>query len=64
VDTGGIGDVFVRAGCRGWLCALDIEGPGEFAFEGDTAVIAASVFKVLMAVEFLLPGGRRPAGPA
>ena len=53
MDTGVIGDVFRRAGCRGWLCALDIDGPGEVTHEADAVVVAASVFKVMVAFEFL-----------
>jgi beta-lactamase class A len=52
VDTGDIEDAFARAGCRGWLCALDVDGPGEVALLDDAVVVAASVFKVVVALEF------------
>jgi beta-lactamase class A len=71
-DGGGIADVFRAAGCDGWLCALDVDGPGEVAHGADTVVVAASVFKVLVALEFFrrvgagdLDGGERVRlGPA
>ena len=31
---------------------MDVDGPGEVAIDGDAAVVAASVFKVLVAVEY------------
>jgi beta-lactamase class A len=47
-----IAQTFADAGCQGWLCALDVDGPGEVSLDPDTVVVAASVFKVLVAVEF------------
>jgi beta-lactamase class A len=72
VDAGDIGGLFASAGCRGSLCALDVDGPGEVAIDGDAAVVAASVFKVLVAVEYfrqaadggLDPGERVRLDPA
>ena len=52
VEVADIEDAFDRVGCRGWLCALALDGPGEMALHGDAVVVAASVFKVVVAVEF------------
>jgi beta-lactamase class A len=45
------GPLFARTGCRGWLCVADIDGPGEISAGGDEPVVAASVFKVAVALE-------------
>lgn len=45
------GRLFARAGCQGWLCAADIDGEGEVSVGGDEPVVAASVFKVAVALE-------------
>src|SRR5512133_607262 len=41
---------------RRWLCALDIDGPGVVAVDADQPVVAASVFKVLVALQFFASG--------
>lgn len=43
---------FARAGCRGWLHVREVEGTGEVELDSDEPVVAASVFKVLVALEF------------
>jgi beta-lactamase class A len=52
MDGGIIDEVFARAGCRGWLSAQEVDGPGEVALGGDEPVVAASVAKVPVALEF------------
>ncbi|MFI6596710.1 serine hydrolase [Nonomuraea sp. NPDC050536] len=65
---------FMIQGCEVRLCVLDIDGPGLVEQGADEPVLAASVFKVLVALEAfrLMPGGRervlvrpgdRTAGP-
>ena len=63
MDTGPLADLFHRAGCQGWLCALDIDGPAEVALDATVPVVAASVFKVTVALEFFrqVAGGRLEA---
>lgn len=46
-----IEQVFAAAGCAGALCVQDREGQHEVAVAADQPVVAASVFKVLVAVE-------------
>lgn len=68
----GFGQLFARAGCRGWLCAAGIDGEGEVSADGDEPVVAASVFKVAVALEvftqaatgLLDPGKRIRVSPA
>ncbi|HEV7963655.1 MAG TPA: serine hydrolase [Actinoplanes sp.] len=43
---------FARAGCRGWLHVREVDGAGEVELDSDEPVVAASVFKVLVALEF------------
>lgn len=45
------GELFAVAWCRGWLCAAGIEGDGEVSAGDDELVVAASVFKVAVALE-------------
>jgi beta-lactamase class A len=45
------GELFSRAGCRGWLCVADVDGDGEISAGGDELVASASVFKVIVALE-------------
>lgn len=60
----GFGQLFTRAGCQGWLCAADIDGAGEVSAGGDEPVVAASVFKVAVALEVFTQavGGRLDPG--
>jgi len=44
-------ELFARAGCRGWLCVQEVDGHGEVACGADEPVAAASVFKVVVALE-------------
>ena len=77
-DDEDLSRLFAQAGCRGWLCVSDVDGPGEVSAGGDEPVVAASVFKVAVALEVLtqganglldlservrVPPGRRTAGP-
>jgi beta-lactamase class A len=48
-----IGELFERAGCRGWLCVLAVDDDREVAVGADELVVAASVFKVTVALEVL-----------
>lgn len=43
---------FAEAGCRGWFHVRDVVGPGEVGLGPDEPVVAASVIKVLIALEF------------
>ena len=47
-----LSDVFAAAGCDGFLHVRDIDGDGEVSLEPDALVVAASVFKVAVALEF------------
>jgi beta-lactamase class A len=42
---------FAGAGCRGWVCVREIDGPGTVALGADDTVAAASVIKVPIALE-------------
>jgi beta-lactamase class A len=44
-------DVFSAAGCAGFLHVCDVDGPGEVALDADVPVVAASTFKVVVALE-------------
>lgn len=74
----GFGQLFARAGCRGRLCVVDVDGGGEVAAGADELVAAASVFKVAVALEVFtqaaagrldpgepirVPAARRTPGP-
>lgn len=43
-------ELFARAGCRGWLCVQSLDGTQEYALRADEPVVAASVFKVPVAL--------------
>jgi beta-lactamase class A len=45
-------DDFARAGCQGWLHARELSGPAEVDRGADEPVVAASVIKVLVALDF------------
>jgi beta-lactamase class A len=68
----GFGQLFAEASCQGWLCAADIDGEGEVSAGGDELAVAASVFKVAVALEVftqvasgrLNPGKRIRVSPA
>lgn len=45
------GGLFAEAGCQGWLCVAEVDGDGEVAAGADEPVVAASVFKVAVALE-------------
>ncbi len=57
VDPAVLAQPFARAGCRAWLRVIDIDGPGAVALDDDAPVVAASVFKVLVALELLRQAG-------
>ncbi|MCW2932156.1 MAG: hypothetical protein JWM19_3118 [Actinomycetia bacterium] len=71
-DDEGFGQLFTQAGCQGWLCVADIDGDGQVSAGGDDLVVAASVFKVAVALEVfaqaaagrLDPGERVRVSPA
>jgi beta-lactamase class A len=44
--------VFAGAGAEGVLHTVDIDGPGEAGYGADEPVVVASVFKVLLVLEF------------
>jgi beta-lactamase class A len=50
VDTA-IKELFARAGCTGQLCVQALDGGREIAVEAGRPAVAASVFKVLVALE-------------
>ena len=78
IDDEGFGKLLGQAGCHGWLCVTDVDGAGEVSAGGDEPVVAASVFKVAVALEVFTQGaaglldlgervrvspGRRTPGP-
>jgi beta-lactamase class A len=78
VADDGFGELFDRAGCRGWLCVVEIDGDGKVCFGANELVVAASVFKVAVALEVFgqadagrldprervrVPPAKRTAGP-
>ena len=46
-----LSELFQAAGCEGFLHVCDLDGEGEVALGADTLVVAASVFKVAVALE-------------
>jgi len=46
-----IEEIFAAAGCTGQLCVQPLDGPQEIAIDADRPAVAASVFKVLVALE-------------
>jgi hypothetical protein len=46
-----IAELFERAGCTGQLCVQSLDGGQEIAVDADREVVAASVFKVSVALE-------------
>ncbi|MFF7355634.1 hypothetical protein ACFZA1_23740 [Streptomyces filipinensis] len=48
--------VFAGAGCRGCVAVLDIDGPGRVALGDDELVVAASTFKIAVALELFCQG--------
>jgi len=77
-DDEGFGQLLARAGCQGWLCVADVDGDGKVSAGGDELVVAASVFKVAVALEVFtqaaagwldlgervrVPAARRTPGP-
>ncbi|MEV4176547.1 serine hydrolase [Nonomuraea sp. NPDC049709] len=46
-----IRELLAGAGCDGWLCVMEIDGDGEVHAGSDEPVVAASVFKVIVALE-------------
>jgi beta-lactamase class A len=64
--------LFAQARCQGWLCAVGIDHGGEVSAGGDELVVAASVFKVAVALEVFIqvadgrldPGRRIRVSPA
>ena len=49
-------DIFSAAGCDGFLHACDVDGPREVALDADAPVVAASTFKVAVALELFRRG--------
>jgi beta-lactamase class A len=65
VTPGSIATIFERAECRGWLCAIDIGSGRAVELDADEPVVAASVAKVPIALEFfgqVAAGRLDPAG--
>lgn len=50
----GFRELFTRAGCQGWLHVVEIDGDGVISFGGHELVVAASVFKVAVALEIFI----------
>jgi beta-lactamase class A len=46
-----IAELFAQAGCTGQLCVQSLDGSQEIAINADSQVVAASVFKVSVALE-------------
>jgi beta-lactamase class A len=46
-----ISELFTQAGCTGQLCVQSLDGAQEIAVDADRQVVAASVFKVSVALE-------------
>jgi beta-lactamase class A len=51
-DGAVVEEVFTGAGCQGHLSAVDVDRATGVAYGDETPVVAASVFKVLVALEF------------
>lgn len=49
--AGVLEDVFVAAGCRGFVHAVSLDGAHEAGAGADESVVPASTFKVLVALE-------------
>ncbi|MGW1802966.1 serine hydrolase [Streptomyces sp. NPDC001984] len=47
---GRLEQVFADAGCKGSVAVLDIDGPGRVAFGDNELVVAASTFKIVVAL--------------
>lgn len=63
MTSAGFGQLFAQAGCEGWLYAADIDGEAEVSAGGDELVVAASVFKVAVALEVLTQAATRRLDP-
>ncbi|MET8128119.1 serine hydrolase [Streptomyces sp. NPDC005231] len=53
---GRLEQVFTEAGCKGSVAVLDIDGPGRVALGDDELVVAASTFKIAVALELFCQG--------
>ncbi|SOE06833.1 serine hydrolase [Streptomyces sp. Ag109_G2-15] len=51
-----LAQVFAEAGCQGSVAVLDIDGPGQVVLGGDELVVAASTFKIAVALELFCRG--------
>ena len=59
-----VAEVFRGANCQGWLCALEVDGEGEACHDADEPVVAASVFKVAVALEVFRQAAAGTLDPA
>ncbi|HEY2052180.1 MAG TPA: serine hydrolase [Caulobacteraceae bacterium] len=59
-----IADGFARAGCTGFLHAVEVTGGAEICVRADEPVVLASVFKILVALEFYDQSHRGMLDPA
>jgi beta-lactamase class A len=57
-------EVFSRAGCDGFLHVCDVDGPREVALDADVTVVAASTFKVAVALELFRRAAEGELDPA
>jgi beta-lactamase class A len=57
-------NVFSSAGCDGFLHVCDVDGAGEVALDADAPVVAASTFKVAVALEFFRRAAEGELDPA
>ncbi|MGW2700519.1 serine hydrolase [Streptomyces sp. NPDC001340] len=48
--------VFAEAGCQGSVAVLDVDGPGRVVLGDDELVVAASTFKIAVALELFCQG--------
>jgi beta-lactamase class A len=56
-------DLFEQAGCTGQLCVQSLDGEHQAAVEADRSVVAASVFKVSVALAAETQFARRRLDP-
>ncbi|SEB81944.1 beta-lactamase class A [Streptomyces misionensis] len=59
-----IAEVFAAGGCRGSLCALEVDGPGRVSVAGGEPAVAASTFKIAVGLEFFCQAAQGELDPA
>ncbi|MFE9612039.1 serine hydrolase [Streptomyces sp. NPDC006012] len=56
--------VFAEAGCKGSVAVLDVDGQGRVVFGDTELVVAASTFKIVVALELFCQGAEGRLDPA